>query len=60
MFHVGSRPSLGTLVVIHDATSPDQWHYVDSSLNPADIASRGIDANDKENLKIWLNGPEFL
>ena len=29
-------------------------------MNPADIASRGIDANDKENLKIWLNGPEFL
>ena len=52
---VGNR-----LSVIHDATSPDQWHYVDSSLNPVDIASRGIDANDKENLKIWLNGPEFL
>ena len=52
---VGNR-----LGVIHDATSPDQCYYVDSSLNPVDIASRGIDANDKENLKIWLNWPEFL
>ena len=52
---VGNR-----LGVIHDATSPDQWRYVESSLNPADIASRGIDANDKDNISVWFNGPTFL
>ena len=52
---VGNR-----LSVIHDTTSPDQWCYVESKLNPADIASRGIDASDTENLRTWLNGPEFL
>ena len=46
---VGNR-----LGVIHDATSPDQWWYVESSLNTADIASRGIDANDKENLSVLV------
>lgn len=48
------------LSVIHDATSPDQWCYIDSNLNPADIASRGIDASDTESLSNWLNGPEFI
>ena len=46
--------------IIHDATSPNQWRHVESSLNPADIASRGISASDKVNLHIWLNGPKFL
>ncbi|CAG2228632.1 unnamed protein product [Mytilus edulis] len=38
----------------------DQWRHVDSKQNPADIASRGIDACDRKNLDIWLNGPKFL
>ena len=46
--------------IIHDATSPYQWRHVESCLNPADIASRGISASDKESLHIWLNGPKFL
>ena len=52
---VGNR-----LSVIHDATSPDQWCYIESKLNPADMASRGIDASDTESLSNWLNGPEFI
>ena len=46
--------------VIHDATSPDQWCYIESKLNLADIASRGFDASDTENPSNWLNGPEFI
>ncbi|MCG8069350.1 MAG: hypothetical protein JAY84_15975 [Candidatus Thiodiazotropha taylori] len=52
---VGNRLSM-----IHDTTSPDQWCYIESKLNPADIASRGIEAGDTERLSIWLNGPEFI
>jgi hypothetical protein len=48
------------LAVIHDGSNPNQWHYVLSSLNPADDASRGKWIKSfKENDK-WLNGPDFL
>ena len=40
------------LGVIHDTTSPDQWCYIESKLNPVDIASRGIDVSDTESLSI--------
>lgn len=52
---VGNR-----LSIIHDATSPDQWRHIESNSNPADIASRGIDASDNESLSVWLNGPDFI
>lgn len=52
---VGNRVSQ-----IHDVTSPDQWRHVSSELNPADIASRSIDASDVDSLNTWLNGPKFL
>ena len=48
------------LGIIHGAISPNQWHYVESSLNPADIASRVMNTCDKESLHIWLNGPKSL
>ena len=52
---VGNR-----LSYIHEVTSPEQWRYVDSASNPADLASRGIDPDDDASLKKWLNGPDFL
>jgi hypothetical protein len=52
---VGNR-----LSVIHDNSTPDQWHHVDSDLNPADIASRGLDPNDTAKMQTWLYGPDFL
>ena len=48
------------LAVIHDATQPQDWRYVPSELNPADVASRGIQPNESTRLQFWLDGPEFL
>ncbi|XP_045210548.2 uncharacterized protein LOC123561953 [Mercenaria mercenaria] len=52
---VGNRISY-----IHETTRPEQWRYVDSGSNPADIASRGIDPSDMDGISTWLNGPEFI
>ena len=48
------------LTIIHEHTKPSEWRHVTSLQNVADIASRGIDASDEHNLKLWLHGPEFL
>ena len=45
------------IATIHDASSPEQWNYVDTNSNPADDASRGVPANA---LQRWIAGPEFL
>lgn len=44
---------------IRRTTNPTQWHYVPTTNNPADNASRGLTV---EQLKAsnWLTGPEFL
>ena len=44
---------------IKEATKVEQWHYVETKENPADLASRG--ANAKELLtSTWFSGPKFL
>ena len=45
---------------VHKATKDDQWHYVDSERNPADLASRGIKAHETEKWDFYHNGPRFL
>ena len=45
------------IATIHNVTSPSQWMYVNTELNPADDASRGVPA---DSLKIWIEEPEFL
>ena len=47
------------LAIIENHTSVEQWHHVPSKQNPADIASRGVEASKlfSEN---WLKGPPFL
>ena len=37
-----------------------QWRYVNSASNPADMASRGLDVRAFLKKKIWPNGPPFL
>lgn len=44
---------------IHERTTPSQWRYVNTSSNPADLASRGINVSDLSN-SAWINGPDFL
>ena len=46
--------------LIRDCTSPDQWIYVQTRDNPADDASRGLEAQELVNNKRWWNGPDFL
>ena len=45
------------IAAIHNSSSPCQWNYVNTELNPADDASRGVSA---ESLDRWIQGPEFL
>ena len=46
--------------LIRDRTSPDQWNYVQTRDNPADDASRGLEAQELVNNTRWWNGPDFL
>ena len=41
---------------IKNSSNPKQWNYVPSLLNPADDATRGINAENLAGSK-WLNGP---
>ncbi len=45
---------------IQRSTNPDQWRYVPSKLNPADILSRGMKAADLAQADMWWRGPDFL
>ena len=45
---------------IHSHSNPDQWRHIGGKINPADLASRGMSANNLMNSSIWFNGPEFL
>jgi hypothetical protein len=38
---------------------PDQWRYVESECNPADLATRGVKPSNLMESS-WLSGPEFL
>ena len=44
---------------IREYTAVEQWQYVPTSVNPADLASRGTSAKELAK-SIWLKGPAFL
>lgn len=48
------------LAVIHDGSSVDQWRYVPSDENPADLVSRGVDGSSLTKNPMWSAGPRFL
>ena len=48
------------IAIIHDASSPSQWRYVNSEGNPADDASRGLTVDSVISKNRWINGPDFL
>ena len=46
--------------MIHTLTSVEQWRYVPTHLNPADIASRGLFPEEATSADLWFHGPQFL
>jgi hypothetical protein len=45
---------------IRQSSECKQWYYVPSSLNPADLATRGLSSRDLTSSAVWFSGPEFL
>lgn len=44
---------------IRKSSHPNQWKYVRTDENPADIGTRSVAASHLQNTK-WLQGPDFL
>ncbi|XP_062601162.1 uncharacterized protein LOC134262853 [Saccostrea cucullata] len=44
---------------IRHITSPEQWNYVPTYLNPADVATRGVSQDILTAIQTWLKGPEY-
>merc|ERR1712237_40097 len=42
------------------SSSLEQWSHVRSENNPADLVSRGIEADDQESFRFYHQGPDFL
>ena len=45
---------------IRDKTSPEQWCYIGTKINPADVASCGCSVQELIDNRPWWNGPELL
>lgn len=45
---------------IQELTADYQWFHVPTSLNPADMASRGVDPQVLNSSTLWWEGPPFL
>ena len=45
---------------IQQKTSPEQWKYVQSKENPADLPTRGLTATELDSSELWWKGPTFL
>lgn len=45
---------------IHNLSKPEQWSYVKSEDNPADILSRGGPIHDEASITFWSQGPSWL
>ena len=46
--------------LIRNLSDPNQWRYVNTKENPADDASRGLDASTLTEQQRWVKGPKFL
>ena len=45
---------------IRNFSNPENWYYVPTKLNPADIISRGSTPKKLQSSVLWRCGPEFL
>jgi hypothetical protein len=45
---------------IQEATSPEEWWWVDTKNNPADMTTRWMKPSDLDSESIWQKGPEYL
>ena len=45
---------------IRDRISSKKSYFVESSSNPADDASQGLDSKKEDQIKRWFDGPSFL
>ena len=45
---------------IKESSEAEQWHFVPSQLNPADLPSRGLNVESFLKCKVWSQGPDFL
>ncbi|KAJ8333724.1 hypothetical protein SKAU_G00410430 [Synaphobranchus kaupii] len=48
------------IATIREATRPQQWKYVNTSVNPSDCASRGLTPTKFMKSLSWFHGPAFL
>ena len=48
------------VTTILNCSNVEQWRYVDSKSNPADLASIGMCSKQLLTENIWLQGPQFL
>ncbi|GAB0098440.1 Aspartic peptidase domain superfamily [Sergentomyia squamirostris] len=51
---------LNRITEIQTLTDVSRWHYVPTSLNPADIVSRGMYPRELKNSPLWWNGPKYI
>lgn len=45
---------------IQRLTKAQQWHHISTTLNPADLLSRGLNPRELINNDSWWHGPRFL
>lgn len=45
---------------IIEISALSSWRYVPTSVNPADMISRGVNASQLRDLELWWSGPDFL
>ncbi|KAJ8051026.1 hypothetical protein HOLleu_04443 [Holothuria leucospilota] len=45
---------------IQESSSPQQWRYVPTASNPADLVTRGVSARELTSKEFWWSGPSYL
>ena len=45
---------------IHEFSAPNQWCYVPTDVNPADLGTRDLTLAELGSADLWWNGPKFL